>query len=212
MLHLASRSPRRRALLARLGVAFDVIDLEVDEQPSATEDPLVYVQRVAGDKAHAGWHAVHAADPEAVVLGSDTEVVVNGEVFGKPLDPADARRMLGRLAGRTHMVHSAVVLVAEGRSAAAVATTEVTFAPMSSRDIATYVASGEPMGKAGAYAIQGGAERFVERLCGSYSGVMGLPLFETAALLQGFGIALDAAAAGVPVVAPHAVPGAATAA
>lgn len=198
MLHLASRSPRRRALLARLGVPFALLDVEVDEWPAPGEDALDYVRRVAGDKARAAWSALADRDGVPVVLGADTEVVLDGEVFGKPTDDADASRMLRRLAGRMHLVHSAVVVVADGRHAAAVSTTEVTFASLSPETIDAYVATGEPMGKAGGYAIQGGAERFVARLCGSYSGVMGLPLFETAALLEGLGIALHAPPAPLP--------------
>ena len=187
MLHLASRSPRRRELLARLGVDFGIIDVEVPEQRAPGEPPEDYVRRVAREKAGAGLLEVVGV-PGAVVLGADTEVVLDDEVFGKPRDAADAAAMLQRLSGRTHAVISAVSLVSAGREAQAVCISQVSFAPLDKRDIAAYVASGEPMGRAGAYAIQGGAERFVQRLEGSFSGVMGLPLHETANLLQGFGI------------------------
>ncbi|WP_298580955.1 Maf family nucleotide pyrophosphatase [uncultured Luteimonas sp.] len=188
MLHLASQSPRRRELLARLGVDFGVVDVDVPEQRAPGEPPGDYVRRVAREKAGAGLLEVVAV-PGALVLGADTEVVLDDEVFGKPRDGADAAAMLRRLSGRTHEVISAVSLVSAGREAQVVCISQVSFAPLDEREIAAYVASGEPMGRAGAYAIQGGAERFVRRLQGSYSGVMGLPLHETAALLHGFGVA-----------------------
>lgn len=195
MLHLASQSPRRRELLARLGVAFGLIDVDVPEQRAPGEPAEDYVRRVAREKAGAGLLEVVGV-PGAVVLGADTEVVLDDEVFGKPRDSDDAAAMLRRLSGRTHAVISAVSLVSAGREAQAVCISQVSFAPLDEREIAAYVASGEPMGRAGAYAIQGGAERFVRRLEGSFSGVMGLPLHETATLLQGFGIATGFPAAG----------------
>ncbi len=188
MLHLASQSPRRRELLARLDVPFGVVDVDVPEVRAAGEPAEDYVRRVAREKAGAGLLEVVAV-PGAVVLGADTEVVLEDEVFGKPRDGADAAAMLRRLSGRTHEVVSAVAVVSAGREAQAVSRSKVTFATLSEEDIAAYVASGEPMGRAGAYAIQGGAERFVTRLDGSFSGVMGLPLHETMLLLHGFDIA-----------------------
>ena len=187
MLHLASRSPRRRELLARLGLDFGVLDVDVPEQRAPGETPEGYVARVAREKAGAGLLRVVAV-PGAVVLGSDTEVVLDDEVFGKPADAGDAAAMLRRLSGRTHRVLTAVSLVSAGREDSRIVATEVVFAELADEDIADYVASGEPEGRAGAYAIQGGAERFVTRIAGSYSGVMGLPLHETAELLRGFGI------------------------
>ena len=187
MLHLASKSPRRRELLARLGLDFGVLDVEVVEERAPGESPDAYVARVAREKAGAGLLRVVAV-PGAVVLGSDTEVVLDDEVFGKPADAAAAAAMLRRLSGRSHRVLTAVSLVSAGREASVLVESEVSFAGLSDADIAEYVASGEPMGRAGAYAIQGGAERFIRRLAGSYSGVMGLPLHETAGLLRGFGI------------------------
>ena len=187
MLHLASKSPRRRELLARLGLDFGVLDVDVPEQRAPGESPDGYVARVARDKAGAGLLRVVAV-PGAVVLGSDTEVVLGDEGFGKPADAAEAEAMLRRLSGRTHRVLTAVSLVSAGREASVTVASEVGFAELSDEDIAEYVASGEPEGRAGGYAIQGGAERFVARLSGSYSGVMGLPLHETATLLRGFGI------------------------
>ncbi len=183
MLYLASKSPRRRDLLARLGVPFDVLDLDIPEHRQPGEAAESYVRRVAREKAGAGLLAV-LGNPAAVVLGSDTEVVLDDEVFGKPRDSGDAAVMLRRLSGRCHQVISAVSLVSPAREVQAVCVSQVTFADLSDAQIADYVATGEPMGKAGAYAIQGGAEIFIARLAGSYSGVMGLPLYETACLLR----------------------------
>ena len=187
MLHLASQSPRRRELLARLGVDFGVIDVDVPERREPGEPPEDYVRRVAREKAGAGL-LEGVAVPGAVVLGADTEVVLDDEVFGKPRDAADAVAMLRRLSGRTHEVLSAVSLVSAGREAQALCRSRVSFDAIAEEDIAAYVASGEPMGRAGGYAIQGGAERFVTRLDGSFSGVMGLPLHETMQLLHDFGL------------------------
>lgn len=194
MLFLASKSPRRRELLTRLDVAFDVIDLDVAEQRGAGEGALDYVLRVAREKARAGLAQVGHAD--ALVLGSDTEVVLGDEVFGKPRDALDAADMLRRLSGGTHRVVSAVVVASAQREVDAVSISEVTFAPLTERQITRYIASGEYAGKAGAYAIQGQAEVLIERIAGSYSGVMGLPLHETARLLGGFGVGPYAAVEG----------------
>ncbi|MGH8036312.1 MAG: Maf family nucleotide pyrophosphatase [Stenotrophomonas sp.] len=185
MLYLASRSPRRTELLARLDRPFQALDLDVPEVRAAGETALDYVQRVAADKARAGLARV-ADDPHAVVLGSDTEVLLDGEVFGKPLDAADAAAMLRRLSGRTHQVATAVALVAAGREQGVLVVSEVSFIDLDEAAIAAYVATGEPMGKAGAYAIQGGAERYIRHLAGSYSDVMGLPLQQTEQLLLAF--------------------------
>ncbi|GAB3749348.1 Maf-like protein [Lysobacter olei] len=187
MLHLASQSPRRRELLGRLGLDFGVLDLDIPEQRQPGEPAEDYVRRVAREKAGAGLLKV-VATPGAVVLGADTEVVLDDEVFGKPRDADDAASMLRRLSGRTHQVISVVSLVSASREAQAVSVSEVTFAPLSEGHIEAYVATGEPFGKAGAYAIQGGGEAFISHLSGSYSGVMGLPLYETARLLREFGI------------------------
>jgi len=187
MLHLASQSPRRRELLGRLGVEFGVLDIDVPERRGPGEAPADYVRRVAREKAGAGLLRVVGV-PGAVVLGADTEVVLGDEVFGKPRDERDAAAMLRRLSGCTHEVISAVSLVSASREAQAVSVSQVTFAELSDDRIAAYVATGEPMGKAGAYAIQGGAEAFITHLSGSHSGVMGLPMYETARLLAGFGI------------------------
>ena len=187
MLYLASRSPRRSELLARLGVAFGLLEVDVPEARVPGEPPADYVRRVAREKAGAGLLAV-VGTPGAVVLGSDTEVVLGDEVFGKPRDAADAAAMLRRLSGRTHQVLSSVWLVAADREVQAMSASDVTFGPLDDARITDYVATGECDGKAGAYAIQGIAEAFVSRLDGSHSGVMGLPLHETARLLAKFGM------------------------
>lgn len=185
MLHLASQSPRRRQLLEQIGVDFVVLDVEVAEQRMPGEPPQDYVSRVARDKARAGLVRLdHAGD--AIVLGADTEVVLDDEVFGKPQDADDASAMLRRLSGRTHAVISVVWLASAEREQCAVCVSQVRFAVLDESTIATYVATGEPFGKAGAYAIQGRGATLVEHLQGSYSGVMGLPVFETACLLHGF--------------------------
>ena len=186
MLYLASRSPRRRELLARLDLQFEVLDVDILEHRQPTEPAEQFVRRVAREKAGAGLLQV-LGTRHAIVLGADTEVILDDEVFGKPRDAEDAAAMLRRLAGRTHRVVSAVSLVSPGREAQAVSASEVTFCAINDAQIAAYVATGECLGKAGAYAIQGGAERFVRHLSGSYSGVMGLPLHETAGLLRQFG-------------------------
>jgi septum formation protein len=187
MLYLASQSPRRRQLLGQLGVEFRLLDLDVDEVRGPGEAAADYVRRVAREKAGAGLLEVVAV-PNAVVLGADTEVVLDGEVFGKPLDQAHAADMLRRLSGRSHEVITAVSLVSAGREAQAVSNSQVRVAALSDADIAAYLASGEWEGKAGAYAIQGRFEAHIEHLSGSYSGVMGLPLHDTMKLLREFGV------------------------
>jgi septum formation protein len=185
MLYLASQSPRRRQLLDQLGIDHGVLEVDVPERREPGEPPADYVSRVAREKAGAGLLKV-MANPNAVVLGADTEVVLGEAVYGKPADAADAARMLRELAGRTHEVVSVVWLVSAGREAHAVNVSRVRFGSIDEADLAAYLASGEWQGKAGAYAIQGRAAAFVEHLEGSYTGVMGLPLFETAALLRRF--------------------------
>jgi len=187
MLYLASRSPRRHQLLARLGIPFGVLDSEVLEIRANNETPRAYVERVAVDKAQAGL-AHLKADSSVCVLAADTEVVLDDRVFGKPANAQEAARMLACLSGRRHEVITSVVLVTQHKQSFVTVVTEVTFAPISTEVIAAYVATGEPLGKAGAYAIQGGAECFVSHLAGSYSAVMGLPLYQTAVLLAEFGL------------------------
>jgi nucleoside triphosphate pyrophosphatase len=191
MLYLASQSPRRRDLLGQLAATFSVLDVDVPEQRAIDESPQDYVHRVARDKARAGLASLDANNRrDAIVLGADTEVVLDGDVFGKPRDVADATAMLYRLSGRTHEVISAVWLVGADRELGDVCASRVRFAKLDEASIAAYVASGEPFGKAGAYAIQGRGATLIEHLEGSYTGVMGLPLFETARLLRNVGIVL----------------------
>ena len=187
MLFLASQSPRRSELLRQLGFEFDVLDVDVPEVRVPGEPAADYVSRVAREKAGAGLLQVVAV-PDAIVIGADTEVVLGDEVFGKPADAAAAAAMLGRLSGRVHRVVSTLWCVSAGREEHAVSESNVEFATLDAAMIAAYVATGEPFGKAGAYAIQGRAAAFIRRLEGSYSGVMGLPLHETSEVLGRFGI------------------------
>ena len=182
MIYLASRSPRRQALLAQLGVRFEVRPASRPGQPGDGQSPADYAVGIALAKARA---IAAATGGERPVLGADTDVVLDGEVLGKPADADEAGHMLGRLSGRRHQVYSAVAVVSGDRERTALSVSEVQFAPLDERQIRDYVDSGEPMDKAGAYAIQGGAGRFVVRIEGSYSGIVGLPLYETACLLEG---------------------------
>jgi septum formation protein len=168
---LASRSPRRAELLRAAGIEFTVRSAEIDETPREGEAPREYVLRLAKEKALAV-----PADETERVLAADTTVVLGAEIMGKPVDAADATRMLRALAGRKHQVITGVCLKRGDEIAADIASTDVWMAPMSDAEIAEYVASGEPMDKAGAYAIQGLASRFIERIDGSYSNVVGLPI------------------------------------
>ena len=187
MLYLASQSPRRRELLAQLGVPFGLLDVDVPERREPGEPPDAYVSRVAREKAGAGLLRV-VGSPGAVVLGADTEVVLADTVYGKPADAADAARMLASLAGRTHRVISTVWAVSAGRELHATSVSDVEFAAMTDAQLDAYLQTGEWRGKAGAYGIQGRAAAFVSHLSGSHSGVMGLPMHETARLLRGFGL------------------------
>jgi septum formation protein len=184
-LFLASQSPRRRQLLEQIGQAFEVLTLDLPEVRAPGESPDAYVRRVAGEKARAGLRML-VGERDAVVLGADTEVVLGDDVFGKPVDAVDAASMLRRLSGRPHRVLSAVWCVSVDREEFALNESAVTFDDLSDAQIDAYVESGEPMGRAGAYAIQGRAGAFVKHLAGSYTAVMGLPLFETAQLLRRF--------------------------
>ena len=181
---LASASPRRRELLAQIGVSHRVEKHTVDERRHDAEAPEAYVQRLAREKARdvAGRH------PGAVVLGADTVVIRAGKILGKPQDQADARQMLLSLSGTWHQVASAVTLWQGQREQTALSLSEVQFRELTEAEIQAYWSSGEPRDKAGAYAIQGLGALFVRQLRGSYSGVMGLPIYETAALLQAFAV------------------------
>ena len=170
-----------------LGLDFGILDIDLPETPASGEPPEDYVRRVAREKAGAGLLRM-VGQPAAVVLGADTEVVLDGRIFGKPADADDAAQMLRTLSGRTHAVISAISIVSAGREQHAVSISEVTFAPIGEDDIGMYIAAGEWDGKAGAYAIQGLAQSFIAHLSGSYTGVMGLPLHETATLLRHFGL------------------------
>lgn len=179
---LASASPRRRELLQQIGVAHEVLAVDIDETARPGESAVDLVCRLARQKAEEGARRSGAAVP---VLGSDTVVVVDGRVFGKPLDGNDAQRMLLQLGGREHEVLTAVALTdPQGGVREALSTTVVRMRPIVAAEAAAYWASGEPAGKAGGYAIQGLGAVFIEHIRGSYSGVMGLPLYETAQLLQ----------------------------
>lgn len=185
-IYLASQSPRRRELLAQIGVAFHLIEVNVDESRKNDESPQNYVVRLAEEKAAKGWGKLSPRD-RAPVLGADTVVVIDGEILGKPAGVNDASDMLAKLSARTHEVLSAVCLT-NGTPRTKMNRSLVTFRPIGDSERAAYCATSEPMDKAGAYAIQGRAAAFVSNLEGSYSGVMGLPLFETAALLSDIGI------------------------
>ncbi|MDO5610730.1 MAG: Maf family nucleotide pyrophosphatase [Pseudomonadota bacterium] len=187
MLHLASRSPRRAELLTRLGVDFGLLELDIPERRAPGEPAAAYVSRVAREKAGAGLLKVVAV-PNACVLGADTEVILDDEVFGKPADAKEAAAMLRRLSGRTHTVITSLWLLTAAREAQRNSVSEVRFDALDEARIARYIATGEWQGKAGGYAIQGAAQAFIAHLAGSHSGVMGLPLFETDALLREFGV------------------------
>ena len=181
-LYLASQSPRRVALLSQLGLYPSILAAEIEEIWLPNESPQAFVERMARGKANAGMLAL--GDKRGVVIAADTEVVLDGDVFGKPLDPEHARSMLSRLSGRTHSVISAVCLLDASEESLAISISEVDFATLAPADIDSYIATGEPFGKAGAYAVQGQAASFISAIRGSYSGIMGLPLFETAQLLR----------------------------
>lgn len=182
---LASASPRRLDLLARIGVVPDaVVPADIDETPRKGELPPHYAARVAAEKAA----AVAGAHPGALILAADTVVAAGRRILGKAADEADARRMLSLLSGRRHRVHSAVTLIdTEGRARHRLSTSIVTFKRLADEELGAYLELGEWQGKAGAYAIQGHAEALIRQMAGSYSGVMGLPLYETRTLLRAAG-------------------------
>jgi len=190
---LASGSPRRVELLRLIGIEAEVVRCDVPEQPGAGESPAAYSRRVARAKASAGREA-YAQQFDRLVLGADTEVLLDGHVFGKPQDAQDAMKMLALLSGREHEVLSSVALIGPAFDEVISCSTAVRFAKLSQGDMEAYVASGEPFGKAGAYAIQGRAATFIEHIHGSYWSVMGLPLFETAALLRRAGFCWESSA------------------
>jgi septum formation protein len=196
IIYLASKSPRRRELLKQIGVHFELLmireqslRIDVDETPLRGEAPSVYVERITRMKADAGERAMRerklAVRP---VLSADTTVTCDGEILGKPRDFADAKRMLSLLSDRTHEVLTAVAVSAHGETHFALSTSKVTFAALSEPDIKRYLETGECLDKAGAYGIQGHAAKWISRIDGSYSGVMGLPLHETTTLLRKAGL------------------------
>ncbi len=196
-IYLASRSPRRRELLTQIGVRYHLLlfreraqpgsgaQPELDETPLAGEAPEAYVERLAREKADLGWQRMLQRNlPQAPVLAADTTVALEGRIFAKPLDRKEAAEMLAALSGRVHDVLTGIALKSGERLESALSRSEVRFKDLTAAEIRDYVATGEPDDKAGAYAIQGRAARFIVELRGSSSGVMGLPLYETAALLE----------------------------
>ncbi len=181
---LASASPRRKELLDQINVRYQVYPVDIDETPLPNEKPLAYVQRLAAEKSAA---CVAALKTELPVLAADTSVILGDMIMGKPQTQADAVAMLSQLSGKTHQVYSAISLRGREHSQA-VSITEVTFRRLTEREIISYWDTGEPIDKAGSYAIQGIGGIFVESIVGSFSGVVGLPLFETAELLSKQGI------------------------
>jgi septum formation protein len=188
--YLASASPRRRELLTQIGVPFQVLAIEVDESIGRSEGASAYVSRLADAKARAGLELCRARGlPPRPVLAADTAVVLDGEIMGKPKNAEDALSMLARLSGRTHEVLTGVALATQTGSRAASSASAVRFREITAEEAHAYWNTGEPRDKAGGYAIQGCGAVFVADLNGSYSGVMGLPLFETAELLRSAGVA-----------------------
>ena len=197
LLYLASKSPRRQSLLSQLGIEFetlrlreavgrerDVVEVALDEEPAPH-----YVERMARTKAQVGWQRMQDRKlAERAVLGADTEVVLDGEIFGKPRNANDAVRMLKRLSGRTHQVLTAVAIRYRNAIEVDLCSSRVTLRRLAAAEIERYVQTGEPLDKAGSYAVQGRAAAFVARIEGSYSGVVGLPLCETATLLARVGV------------------------
>jgi septum formation protein len=198
-IYLASRSPRRRELLTQIGIRFDLLlfrsgareDTEVSEDWLPGETPEAYVQRVARIKAAYGADLLGSRKVvPRPVLAADTTLDLDGEIIGKPKDEADAAAILARLSGRSHRVLTAIAMARDGRLEHRLSISEVRFRPISAEEIRRYVQSGEPMDKAGAYGIQGRAAMFIEDIKGSHSGIVGLPLCETALLLRDFGYPL----------------------
>ena len=182
MIYLASASPRRSELLRQIDVPHEVRPVDIDETPRAGESPAQYALRLAGEKARALWDRLPVAERRPV-LAADTTVALGDEILGKPTDRDDATRILGRLSGRDHEVHTAVALLHEAGASARLSTSTVGFRHITAAEFDWYWRTGEPADKAGAYAVQGRGAIFIRHLAGSYSGVMGLPLYETWELL-----------------------------
>ncbi len=198
-IYLASRSLRRRSLLKQIGVRYKILLMretlsrpaDIDETPLANETPTDYVNRIVGIKAEEGWKRLtQRSMPLQPVLVADTIVSIDGKIFGKPKDSAHAEEMLRTLSGRTHEVLTCIALTMKGRTETRLSTTNVKFREITDREIRGCVVGGKVFDKAGAYAIQGMAAAFISEITGSYSGVMGLPLFETAQILEESGIEL----------------------
>lgn len=188
-LYLASRSPRRRELLAQIGVQYQVLDVDVEEVRGSRESAIDYVSRLACAKSQAGYDVLMRRGlVKAPVLGADTVVVVGSEVLEKPREKVEGQAMLSALSGRAHEVITAVAVTLDGRQALRLSSTEVCFRALGDDEIGRYWDTGEPHDKAGGYGIQGLAAVFVEKICGSYSGVVGLPLAETQKLLEEFDV------------------------
>jgi len=188
-IYLASRSPRRGELLGQVGVHFDVLPSDVDESVRPDESPEHYVLRLAREKALVCVQRLAAQGaPSRPVLAADTTVCIDGLILGKPENDADAAAMLRRMSDRWHVVHTAIAVAEGDRVEVALSSTQVEMAPLTAAEIAAYIASGEPRDKAGSYGIQGLAGAFIRRIEGSYSGVMGLPIYETSQLLNKFGV------------------------
>jgi len=185
---LASASPRRRELLQQIGVEFNVHAVDMDESMLPGETVMQHVTRLAIEKARLGYEAVSQQESDLAVLAADTVVEIDGEVLGKPANRQQAAVFLTRLSGKQHKVHTAVAVVAGTNELTEISSSEVEFTALSEQQITAYVATGEPLDKAGAYAIQGLAAQFIVNLNGSYSGVMGLPLYETAKLFSTCGV------------------------
>ncbi len=195
-IYLASQSPRRRELLKQIGVNFEMLllrsdprrSIDVDESPREGEHPEDYVRRVSQAKAQFGWEGLKLRNlPAFPVLAADTCVTLEGKIIGKPANREDAAAMLRQLSGRQHQVLSAVAVTLDEHTEIRVSCSNITFAPLSEGRIMRYILTNEPLDKAGAYGIQGYAAAFIQHMEGSYSGVMGLPLFETTELLKAFG-------------------------
>ncbi|MEQ1581046.1 MAG: Maf family protein [Steroidobacteraceae bacterium] len=193
LIYLASASPRRSQLLSQIGVAHAVRPAALDESVQPGEDPATYVERLAQSKAEAVWEQL-ATEDRLPVLGADTTVALGKQLLGKPANAIESRAMLAQLSGRTHQVFTAVALCSDAGCEARVSVSNVTFRDLTAREMDAYAATPEPLDKAGGYAVQGLAAVFITRIAGSYSGIMGLPLSETAELLAAIGWAPFAAA------------------
>lgn len=184
-IYLASKSPRRQSLLTQIGIEFELIQGEIDETPQVDENVIGYVERMAIEKANMGWQSLNRID-ERPLLAADTSVILNGNILGKPEDKKHAISMLHQLSGNTHQVITSVSVINSKQQHSATSVTDVCFDSLSAQVIDYYVSTGDCFDKAGSYGIQGFAARFVTSLSGSYSGIVGLPLYETGKLLEQF--------------------------